>query len=400
MTATDGPLEVNMTAGATGLIRWLALVVLALVLVVGVARIAADPFGVSPQGYSHDGMNGRVWSEGADALRADPVESKMGAVHLDGWVYAHHPPLILVETAAAQAIFGERTWADRIPAWLGTLAAVSLLGRVMRREGFGPTSRAVGLLVGFGTPMVFAYGAMLDTPVTSLPFGAGCLLVWQRERDRCAAWWERPVVLAVTVLAGWQAALLAGLTLLPRWSWRAVAGFAAGVGMVLGWQMWVHGGLGDLLEQLANRSVPDESVNGSGGLGSSLRFQAEVLWGLVTPITALVGVVGLWLGRRRTLLQLAIGATVLFPLVTIEAFGIHDYWMFWVTLPLCLAGAEVAAVRRWSGIEVPRLVLAAGVVVAVLALTVPSSSVQAQDYGVRAVERSGPIPISEAGRPG
>ena len=56
----------------------------------------------APYGDSHDGRNGSTWAAGAEALRSDPVGSRLGAVRLDGTVYANHPPGILVAVAAGE----------------------------------------------------------------------------------------------------------------------------------------------------------------------------------------------------------------------------------------------------------------------------------------------------------
>jgi hypothetical protein len=134
-------------------------------------------------GDSHDGRNAAVWSLGSKSLReVGPVESRLGTRTALGGTYANHPPLIYLETTLAEVVGGPARAATRAPAWLGSLATIVLLTILLRDAGLGMVSAAVGVAAVAITPMFLVYGTMLDTPVTSLPFGIGLLLVAQRLR--------------------------------------------------------------------------------------------------------------------------------------------------------------------------------------------------------------------------
>lgn len=350
---------------------------LGVVLAVGLLRVADDPFG-----RSHDGENGAVWSAAAGALRADPIASKLGAIHADGTVYANHPPLIIVETAAAEALLGQRQWARRAPAWMGTIVAVVLMALVLRREGLSPTARAVGCLLGFGTPMVMTYGAMLDTPVTSLPFGLLCLLAWQRARDGEAASWERPVTCGLAVMAGWQVALLAVLTLAVGRSWRAAIGVVGAALAVFAWQLWVHGSVIVLLDAFRGRSGVGFAPFSPWKVAAN---QGRWLVTLITPASLIVGAGGLLLALRdrQRLAMIVVAASVLYPLGTLSAAGVHDYWLYWLAVPLALGGAMVADAGTVLTVDLRRVALVTGLTVAAYALTVQSPAALIQDSAVK-----------------
>src|SRR5919202_1472934 len=90
-----------------GLHRWLGLLFLAAFSLVFLVRVGGGRL-VAPFGDSGDGYNGATWSSGSRALRDDPVGSRLGARSPEepyGFAtYAHHPPLIYLATAGAQAI--------------------------------------------------------------------------------------------------------------------------------------------------------------------------------------------------------------------------------------------------------------------------------------------------------
>ena len=365
-TGTDAPGEV-LDIGAHRLL-W------ALFGVVSVAWLAVMVGRPAPS--FHHAQNLAVWTRASEALRADPFGSKLGATWLDGTTYTNHPPLIILETALAEALFGVRLAVQRMPAWLGMVVAVVLMERVMRRQGLSPLARAAGCAVGFGTSMVFFFGWMLDTPVTSVPFGLWCVLAWQRQRDGDAARWERPLACCLAVLSGWQAALLAFLTLLPKQGRTrlAVAGLAAGVALMGAWLMWA-GGVEELVGMFGQRVGASESEYPMPPL-EAFGNQAGWLWNRVGLVAGLVGIAGLVVAvrsaRHRTLAVLLLVTVLGYPMVTTHALGHHEFWMFWVCLPVAFGAAVLAdrgQIRLGSNtVDLTRIVAVAGAVVPVLTL--------------------------------
>lgn len=338
------------------------LLVLAALLFLGYAsRTIAAPFG-----DSHDGRNAGVWAAGSRALREDgPIASRLGTHSPENGVYANHPPLLYVETAVAEVLGPATTAVTRAPAWIGSLLVLVLLARLLREAGVHPTAVGMAVLVTATTPMFLTYGTMLDTPVTSLPFGLGVLLLWERSRrgDRV-----RPVTAAVlaalAVLAGWQSLLVAGavggwsLVRLARRSGRreldvAFAGGAlVGLGLLVGWLLWAFGGqLRPLLDQFVLRTGESSTAPvGLRALVATERRDALAMFG----ITGAVAAVGLaWAVRDaglRGLAALALAVTVPYPFLFRSGAVNHDYWGYWFLFPLAVGAAAGAGrlVGYWS----------------------------------------------------
>lgn len=366
----------------------LALGVLVLGLVASAASRATMAFG-----DSHDGRNAGVWAAHSRALRENgPIESRLGTRSIVGdrvVPYATHPPLIGVEAAIAETVLGERTWATRLPAWAGSLAAVVLAFLLLRACRLRPVAASVGVALGFGCPMFAVYGTMLDTAMVGLPFGIAVLLLWQRARIGRPA--PAPVVILVSVLAAltsWlgllTAVLVAGATLLPRvrrrWHRPKVAagagesedvpsatGFVAGAilgaAVVLAWIAWAYGSLQPLADQFLVRSGTEgPNVGLPVVVGSLEHYWSELFmpWQLLLAVPALVAAV-----QRRASQPVA--------LVLVAAMGMwlgglrsgtvnHDYWAYWMVVPLALgigvmADAALTALQRRPGPGGGRLVL-------------------------------------------
>src|SRR3546814_78345 len=149
--------------------------------------------------------------------------------------------------------------------------------------------------------MFLDYGTMLDTPVTSLPFGLLSILVWQRSQASGIDSWSRLATAVLSVAAGWQAALAAGLTVLidaARRSTRSAVLGAGGILLgstgVLLWQLWVAGSLGDLVDQLTFRSGINTGSHDVSLLGA-MSHQAQWLSVLLTPSAFVAALLGLCL---------------------------------------------------------------------------------------------------------
>jgi 4-amino-4-deoxy-L-arabinose transferase-like glycosyltransferase len=328
--------------------RWYAAVVLGIValvfLAVSMPRIAA------PFGDSDEGINGAVWATNSRALREDGiVDSRLGGRRSDGTSYATHPPYIVISTAVAETIGGENAWASRIPAWLATIASIGLLYLLVRRTGVGGSAAATAVAAAFLSPMVFAYGFMLDTPVVSLPFGIAVLIAWTAQwRAPAGSFAWHPLAIgalcAGAALAGWQAAVLtalAGLSLaVRRFRGREhgiadalpfLIGGAIGVVLSLSWTWWVYGDFAILGDKFFRRSGESSSV----GLGDMASFQIPWLAQLLG-----LGLIGMlaciraaWDERMRPVAAMSLAIVVVYAIVFRQAAAGHQYWNYWALIP-------------------------------------------------------------------
>ncbi|MGI8983456.1 MAG: glycosyltransferase family 39 protein, partial [Acidimicrobiales bacterium] len=330
------------------------LFILAAVLFLGFgSRTISAPFG-----DSHDGRNAGVWAAGSRSLReSGPIASWLGTRSPEIGVYANHPPLIYLETALAELVGAHSTASTRAPAWLGSVVALALVARLLRQRGLHPIAAGLAALLVAATPMFLVFGTMLDTPVTSLPFGVGLLLVWERAR---AGHTVRPLLAgmlaALAVLAGWQSLLLAGLIsgwavvrVLRRRGRREVEvafaiGGLAGAAIVLAWLLWAFDGtLRPLVDQFRFRTGVSAESARIGTVLAAQRRDMRALFGVV-GLLAVAGLVAALRDRRtRGLALVALAVTVPYPLLFRSGAVNHNYWGYWFVLPLAIgfgAGAD------------------------------------------------------------
>ena len=316
-------------------------------------RITAAPFG-----DSHDGRNAGVWAASARALRHDgPVASRVGTRSPENGLYANHPPLIAVEIAVTETLAGESPAASRAPAWLGSLASIWLLAALLRERGLGGPAVGVAAALTVATPMFLVFGTMLDTPVTSLPFGLGLLLVWERGRGGRRV--PRPLaagLAALAVLAGWQSLLLAGVV--GAWALvrmlrhrdgddvAFVAGALLGAVILLGWLWWAFGGS---LRPLTSAYLFRTGQHGQPvPLAELLTRQVgdiRVMFGAVIVPGMLGLVVALAQRSTRGLAAVLLAVTLPYPLIFRVGAVNHEYWNYWFVLPLALG---LAAGGGWA----------------------------------------------------
>jgi hypothetical protein len=373
---TTGP-EAQARRGKAGLL----LLVLAAVVFLGYGwRTVAAPFG-----DSHDGRNGAVWAAGSQAIRqAGPVASRLGTRSPENGVYANHPPLIYLETAAAEVAGPRSTGSTRAPAWIGSVVLLVLLYRLLRDRGLRSAAVGLAVLLMAATPMFLIYGTMLDTPVTSLPIAVGLLLVWERARrgHRVHAVAAGGLA-AVAVLAGWQAMLVAlviggwaAVRLVRRGSDRArtdagfVIGTVAGVGLLLAWLLWAFGGtLRPLIDQFRVRTGPRV---GLADLLAAQRTDVASMFGLIAVLAVAGLVVALRSERTRGLAAVVLAVTLPYPVLFRSGAVNHNYWDYWFLLPLVLglaAGGE-ALLAWWEGRRRPEWAMILAVAPLAVMLTV------------------------------
>jgi hypothetical protein len=204
--------------------------------------------------------------------------------------------------------------------------------------------------------MLLVYGTMLDTPVTSLPFGVALLVAWERgrRRGRVRPWWAATLAL-LAVLAGWQSLVMAGIIacwavvrVVRRSGDRQVdlafaGGALAGAVLLLGWLLWAFGGtLSPLVEQFIFRTGhTTEAVTLKSAVAASLRDGVTMIGGL--GLVAFAGVAAALRDRRtRGAMALALAVTVPYPLLFKAGVVNHDYWNYWLLLPFALGVGAVA----------------------------------------------------------
>lgn len=358
----------------------------------------------SPFGDSHDGRNGAVWASGSRSLRRyGPMESRLGARRETSpgtfAVYIDHPPLIYVETAAAELVGGQHPWASRAPAWLGSTVAIFLLWILLDEVGIGSVASAVGVVLGLGCPMFAVFGTMLDSWIIGLPWALATLLLWERGRQGRPV---RPALLAIvtvgTVGSCWLGWLIVGLVcgsdlaVARRGSRLTIEArtrlvVAAGTGLAVGaWIVWASGSLDGLRSVFLSRS-------GNNGATPSLTTLAKAAWGytrdLWAPWQLVLGgpalVVGLTRRATRPLVAVGLAAVSAWCLLFRDGFAIHGYWTYWLTVPLAAGFAAGFDVLFGMLVDARRAIAAAScAAVGLLGLVIPSFARFRLDLGITA----------------
>lgn len=377
----------RLDAPATGR-SWADSSAVAMALLVAFAvvfLVQAWPRIEAPFGDSHDGENAAVWGLASRAIRNQGLlQSRAGARLADhGELYAHHPPLISTETATVETVAGTTPVSTRAPAWLGSLASLLLLYWLLRLYGIRRVPSALGVVIGFGSPMFFLYGSMLDTLQIGLPLVIALLAVRRRHertgRPRSAV---IAAVAALTVLASWEGALLAGLLAVAdgvamardrrRRRLGTMAGVTVGVVILLAWLWWAAGSFGPILDQLGTRSGYGSRTT---GWATFLHLQGVYLGALFAPTALLALIPGAYLASRsrrlRPVFVVTLVAPIVYALALRDGASNHDYWNYWLVVPLAIAAAALAQ-RLFERAEQhavpPAVVVGAAVAAAVVAV--------------------------------
>lgn len=362
---------------------------LVLVVALGIGFLAnAAPWLDARFGETHDGRNAAVWGMSSRALRDDgPIASRLGGV-APNQTYANHPPGIIVSTAVAETIAGERPLVTRAPAWIGSLVLLGLLVVLLLDAGLSPLAAAVGVVVAGSSPMFLLYGGMLDTPVTALPYAVAVLILVQRAvQGRPLPTWTYGAAGAAVALSGWQSTTIAALggAWLVAAAWRRselrrpaaalAAGAIAGLVATAAWIHWVYGSFTGFTDNAKYRSS-------SATLADSVATQLDALRELV-PVAGIVGLVGLAIAltvrRWRPLALVTLPPVVAYAVAFRGGADIHDYWNYAIIVSLAVGSAVVAQVasdalgRRYGsvGAAVPAVLAGLGLLVAI---SVPSAT--------------------------
>lgn len=318
-----------------------------------------DPFAVG-----HEGFNAAVWSTGARAISERGWLASQFGGHALGQDYANHPPLTYLVAWAARAVLGHDERAVRIVMLGASSIGIVLLYVLVRQWGLRPAAAAAGVIVAGATPMFLYYGTMLDSWILGMPLVVGLLVAMstERRRPRTVA-----VLAALVALCCWQGVIVMGCAFvaarrsprLRRDVWWMVAGAAVGTVVTWAWIAWVYAGIGPAIDQFRSRSADP--------VGISSWLNRQLTFGVDTFRYALVLLpVALWCALRRRegreLALVLVVAAAIYPLVFRQGAYIHDYWNYFVLLPLAY-GSAIAAdwllARRREIVGLAAVVLAA-----------------------------------------
>ena len=342
-----------------GVPRWGGLLLLAALTVLFLVRVGGGRL-AAPFGDSGDGYNGATWSSGSRALRDDPIASRLGARSPEepyGFAtYAHHPPLIYLVTAGAQAINPSHPeLTARVLAASSTLVSAFLMFGVLLQLGARASIAVWGVVLGYCLPMLFTFGTMLDTTILAMAPAAGYLLVWVRSLRGVGRAPLVGVLAAVLCLGSWPGVILAvatgALTTFgsrsetSRATARAIA-WGAGVGLALTWSwlLWANGSLDVVFEFGKLRVAGDESGVETATLPDSIVRQARHLMALlgVAAIFALPAFAAAIRMARYRMVEAALLVTVgLYALVFFSGAASHAHWNYWLMLPLTVGFAAL-----------------------------------------------------------
>jgi hypothetical protein len=240
--------------------------------------------------------------------------------------------------------------------FLASLAAAVLLFVLLCDLDLAPVLAAASVGIGLSIPMFLTFGTMLDTVMLGLPFAAGYLVLWQRGLSGRPKYLGLATAAAAVCLVAWEGVVLVAVTMVVMAAVRrdrerltaiiAAGGGAASAVVVTGlWQVWVYGGLNDVLDQGALRA-------GSSGFsfGDYVDSQFNALretFGVPAIVVLAVGVVVMVASRRFRPVGIAALAT---PIVYAGGFRqgsyVHDYWNYWLVITFVVAIGAIASLLQ------------------------------------------------------
>ena len=227
-----------------------------------VARGLNAPFGFLPSAGSVDAYNGAIWSTGARALReSGPIDSKFGAVWSDERDdrYDDQTPAIYPATALSQWLVPEDELGARLLVLAASVAAAVLLFLLLCELGVVPVLAAASVGVGLSVPMFLTYGTMLDTLMLALPFAVAYILFGSEVSmvGRITLPSDAPRRRSVSSRGKASSGFRNNggrdrRTPIANTSGRSAAGAGGAVALLVTglWQVWVYGGLSEVLDQV------------------------------------------------------------------------------------------------------------------------------------------------------
>lgn len=272
-------------------------------------------------GPSYEGYTGATWGSAVEAVEQSGwLESRVGMVRRDE-TYPNHPPLLTVALVASTSVFGDGHWQMRLPVVADSLAAVLLLYVLCRRLGASPGAAAAGAAVAGLSPMLLAYGSMVDTWIFGFPFG---LVVLLTLTDRRVDGWRCAAAVACGFCC-WQGVILAALALPvagKRFGLRSpmVASLIGGIIGALAVTRWVE--------------APDNGLTIGWPFDGAALHRLVAMLGLgllLAPLALLV--------RDRAVGVVALAAPVAYGVLFTFHADWHDFWLYWLLAPVAIGGA-------------------------------------------------------------
>jgi hypothetical protein len=182
-------------------------------------------------------------------------------------------------------------------------------------------------------------------------------------------------VATAAVLTAWEGALLIGITLVVTFAVKrgrhalgivlpAAAGLAVGLAATAAWIVWVDGSFTRIVDAGLHRADGGEPLSVADYLDRQLTW-LRALFGVPALVLLVVGLVAvLSLARFRPVGIATFATCIVYAAAFRQGSWQHDYWHYWLVVPLTLAIGALAFVA--SRVRRPVVTLAiAGLAVAV-----------------------------------
>ena len=297
------------------------------------------------------------------------------------------------------------------------MAALALLGVLLRRLGAVPTAVTVAVATVAASPMIQVYGGMLNHEAVVLPLTlAATIAWWGAGRPRTGV--TVALVLVGSLISFHMVAFGACRLVVDVLGRRVTAldtgsdrrapsagelrqlalGIAGAVVVLVVWLTWAGGGLAEVLDQTGTRT------SASMGLPSSVARQWLFLR-LTVPVAAVaLAVAGLVIATRSRVPRLAAIATTWsayvagYALLLPGGSTVHVFWNFAVVVPIALGvAALVSAVPGRTARALVGTVLSVALVTAGLAGT--SAPEQEFDDGLAGLTVLAAVPAGQTSLP-
>ncbi|HUR20793.1 MAG TPA: glycosyltransferase family 39 protein, partial [Vicinamibacterales bacterium] len=287
--------------------------------------------------------------------------------------YVDHPPLVPVIVALSFAIFGEHEWSARlIPVAfsLGTVVLVYLLGCRLHGRSLGLISAAI-----FGLfPMTGYFGRMLNHEAPTNFFAVAAVLAyvaWRSSKTR-----KTFILMVASLLAGalsgWPAYYLGLLLPLHHAAQSTRKTFDRRILLLpvlcvglfvlhIAQTVLLQGGDGiatlfEALRLRLSQSAADHGTKPFGWYSFAVRHGVRLMELYTWPALMLASIYAVSqfsrskrvVGSDRLLVPLLFGFGLIHVALFRQGSWIHDYWMFYLSVPLAMAAGEGAVfLAQW-----------------------------------------------------